>query len=84
MSIFLKSEYKCFLFYRIPLKPEYLYLQKYTKPYKTPLRIAFLYLSFFFFDFFIDLKINFKPMLEVNLQISKLMHSNFLDELLIN
>lgn len=84
MSIFLKNEFKTFLFYRLTSNVSSIYLQKYLKPYKTPLRVAFLYLSFLFFDFFVYLQTNFKPIVEANLQIQKLMHDNFLDELLIN
>jgi len=60
------------------------YLQKYLKPYKNPVRIAFIYLAYYFINYDVMLKNPTKPISNVNLENMKYLHYNFLIDILIN
>lgn len=60
------------------------YLEKYFKPYKNPLRIALLLLVFFFFDLSLNYTNSIKPLLTVNILSNKLSHHLMSNDILVN
>lgn len=61
-----------------------IYLQKYFKPYKTPLRLVLIYISNIYLNFDVIFKKTFKSILNLNTQTLKFSHSFFLQEILVN
>lgn len=84
MSIFFKYNYISLLTKKYKVSFKTIYLEKYTKPYKTPLRITIYLLVSIFFDTNTYFRNSLKSLLTVNVLYSKFLHHLLASEILIN
>lgn len=84
MSIFFKYNFSSILIKKNKINNKVVYLEKYTKPYKTPLHLTLLLLVFLFWDINIYFVGTIKPLLTINVFSNKLNHYLLSTNILIN
>lgn len=84
MSIFLKYNYNSLLIKKYKTKFKTIYLEKYTKPYKTPIRIAIFFLVYIFFGVTVFFTNLLKSLTTINVFSNNLVHHLLSTENLIN